>query len=673
MVISLSLAPLGCKTKKEDSQGRSLDHFLNDHLGVESQRNSCQGEYPVLIDHVTTFNTTLHTDEKMLSSVAKAASAIPPFIQFAFTSAGGQVEVRDDASQRCLQATGSDTKSCWTFDQIAGLKIIIDSDPAEISHGLVRSFAYIFSEYLIRLDDTKSPAVIDHNKAAQFDRDAAQIMFAFKDDLEHRLTPQELAKINLDYRDANQDVFAEAFDSYFCSPKTLKIMEQDFPKTYHKARPVFEDIKLASSGEQRSLASFNLREGSRLGSLREGRLYQAWQKIRSRFSNRDSGSEDRPSLLGRLLGREENSSIIGRIFNRGGSGESRFGNFNLRQSIQRLFDRFRKNDQTNEDATPVTVDVKDEPNLPANNGESAPANDSTSQGNESYIQQKRSEGPPQVDNALSSTRFSQEAFASADKIYEEVRIMNDFGPRHTGSQAHIDYINYIKAWMENLNMEIKIDTVKIQGHNALSTGGPKSGDTDHIAGILKGETDEIIIIGCHSDGANAIEENGVPVSMVIADYLAKLPSRKYTYAFVFPTGHMSDIEGGIEALSWAKLNRDITRKTVATVSPEHLGARGDRFYLTASGAFRKKTEELSKKYSLKNTAVRRLGIGSGLAWRAAVRKPLISGMTIGLNLFNARIGMEKIDKDHLYSQSLFFAEMVTHLETLDKKDMGSFW
>ena len=268
---------------------------------------------------------------------------------------------------------------------------------------------------------------------------------------------------------------------------------------------------------------------------------------------------------------------------------------------------------------------------------------------------------------------SPQQFVSSDGLLSEVDFMTNFGPRHTGNKAHQEFINYIECWMSKIGLEgIARDTVQIKRHNTLSRGGPESGPTDHLYGFLPGESEKTIILGVHSDGQNSIEENGVPVLMEIASYLAKQKTRRYTYAVVFPTGHMAKIAGGMEAISWSKLHRPILKDVLIAVAPEHLGAVRKLYpvpyFITARGSLKGKAKSLIRELDIPGMNVYSLGIGSGLAWRVGGRIPTLAGIATPTYLLNPAIGMEVIDQQHLWKQSNFFLEMVKHMETMDPKD-----
>jgi hypothetical protein len=98
--------------------------------------------------------------------------------------------------------------------------------------------------------------------------------------------------------------------------------------------------------------------------------------------------------------------------------------------------------------------------------------------------------------------------------------------------------------------------------------------TDTVYGILPGSSDDIVLIHTHSDGPNAVEENG-PVGVVaLAKYLASLPkgTLKRTYLFTMTTGHMAgayvpSFRGFIEK------HPDLMKRIAGALVIEHLGAR----------------------------------------------------------------------------------------------------
>ena len=127
--------------------------------------------------------------------------------------------------------------------------------------------------------------------------------------------------------------------------------------------------------------------------------------------------------------------------------------------------------------------------------------------------------------------------------------------------------------------------------DALQTGTPtaritvnarsRRATTRTILATLPGKSREKIVVESHTDGMNAVWDNG-PVAMIaMARYLARLPldCRRRTIQFAFVTGHLyqrlkrGERDGGAEQVA-KRLDREYDRGRVAgVVVLEHLGAR----------------------------------------------------------------------------------------------------
>src|SRR3954464_10260300 len=106
--------------------------------------------------------------------------------------------------------------------------------------------------------------------------------------------------------------------------------------------------------------------------------------------------------------------------------------------------------------------------------------------------------------------------------------------------------------------------------------------TQTATATVKGQSPQRIVIDSHTDGTNAVEDNG-PVAMVaMARYVARLPAqcRPRTLQFVFPTAHFyqrlvdpKKRYGGAGVIA-EMLDKDYDKGTVSSVLVlEHLGAR----------------------------------------------------------------------------------------------------
>jgi hypothetical protein len=99
--------------------------------------------------------------------------------------------------------------------------------------------------------------------------------------------------------------------------------------------------------------------------------------------------------------------------------------------------------------------------------------------------------------------------------------------------------------------------------------------TDTVIATLPGtSSDEVIIVNTHTDGPNAVEENGPVGLLAMAQAFSKMAksSRQRTLVFLLTTGHFAgayvpSIRGFVEQ------HPDIIKKTVGAVTVEHLGCR----------------------------------------------------------------------------------------------------
>lgn len=103
---------------------------------------------------------------------------------------------------------------------------------------------------------------------------------------------------------------------------------------------------------------------------------------------------------------------------------------------------------------------------------------------------------------------------------------------------------------------------------------PNSG-TDSLVATLPGSSpDEVLIITTHTDGPNAVQENGGIALLALAKYFAKLPrsARRRTLVFSLTTGHDNGayVPG---SRGFIERHPEIISKAIASVSVEHLGCR----------------------------------------------------------------------------------------------------
>ncbi len=94
----------------------------------------------------------------------------------------------------------------------------------------------------------------------------------------------------------------------------------------------------------------------------------------------------------------------------------------------------------------------------------------------------------------------------------------------------------------------------------------------NVVGVVPGRSKEIVLVNSHTDGPNAVEDNGPDAIVAMCQYLARLPrtARPRTVMVSFTTGHF---HGGVGQVAFVRDHRATTLPdTVCAVTLEHLGA-----------------------------------------------------------------------------------------------------
>jgi hypothetical protein len=99
--------------------------------------------------------------------------------------------------------------------------------------------------------------------------------------------------------------------------------------------------------------------------------------------------------------------------------------------------------------------------------------------------------------------------------------------------------------------------------------------SDALIAVLQGSSsEEVLVIHTHTDGTNAIEENGGLGIVALAKYFAKLPvsSRNRTLVFVLVPGHFA--RAYVPSMNgFVDRHPDIVRNAAGALCIEHLGCR----------------------------------------------------------------------------------------------------
>lgn len=235
--------------------------------------------------------------------------------------------------------------------------------------------------------------------------------------------------------------------------------------------------------------------------------------------------------------------------------------------------------------------------------------------------------------------------------------------------------------------------------------------TRTLMATLPGRSDRRIVVESHTDGVNAIWDNG-PIAMVaMARRLAALPRacRPRTIDFVFTTGHLfqrldepDERDGGAEQVAQL-LDRDYDRgRVAAVVVVEHFGAleygreprpgglpgsrlrrTGDRELLlvgvTESRALVEAVRRVVLRHDLRRTALLRgadvagdhvpphcsLG-GEGTPYLRHLL-PTVGAIAAPATLYHPAFGLEGIDFAHMRRQAIAFTELTMALGRIDAR------
>jgi hypothetical protein len=102
----------------------------------------------------------------------------------------------------------------------------------------------------------------------------------------------------------------------------------------------------------------------------------------------------------------------------------------------------------------------------------------------------------------------------------------------------------------------------------------KQVNSRNIIGFIPGQTSkELVTLHCHTDGSNALEDNGPGAIVAISQYLSRLPKHALprTVMILLTTGHFA---GGNGSRAFVSRHRnDLAKRTNAAITIEHLGTR----------------------------------------------------------------------------------------------------
>jgi hypothetical protein len=215
--------------------------------------------------------------------------------------------------------------------------------------------------------------------------------------------------------------------------------------------------------------------------------------------------------------------------------------------------------------------------------------------------------------------------------------------------------------------------------------------TDNLWAVLPGRTEDVIIVNTHTDGCNALEENGMIGVVALARYFARRANEK-TIVFLLSTGHFG--HGMVPGSdTWREENPQLMSRAVACVTLEHLGATEwlddpERGVYAPTGqnqwgwAYTPLAPEASVfLQAVAGTDATRLAaveplalyFGEGRGFSAA-GIPTISYLTAPSYLFTSPPGgeLDKLDPDKMYGEIVTFARCVAALDTMPAASIRAF-
>ena len=215
--------------------------------------------------------------------------------------------------------------------------------------------------------------------------------------------------------------------------------------------------------------------------------------------------------------------------------------------------------------------------------------------------------------------------------------------------------------------------------------------TYHLTGFLPGQTDALIVLNSHTDGQNAVEENGPLGLLALGEYFSHIPShcRPKTLCFSFVTGHFhSEVP---DSEDWIGRHPDLVGRMEAALCLEHLGTTqwletspgvyGPTGKCEPAAMFVSRHPELvdATIASLKSQDLRRVVLMEGLSFGVGIgfmkhKLPMIgylSGPTYLLNYDNG--GTDKLDRGRIEKEIRTFIEIVTRVGKAHLPSRGGVW
>lgn len=229
LLIPAALAFTSCKTAQQSSAPKSLDNFT----GADSVVNVCEGQNASLAPE----GAIVAADAERVAAVTQALTAIPEALQREFFGTlQGKIVVGEVpagcrlAGAPSAQALDSEMLACFKQEG-DGASVAIHVAEAgpdtvrNIRHALVRTFGYVTADLLLSFPATKDEAAAP---AAHLTQLRADLLALVQADLRNMGRGDLAGGMTEEVRD---NLFAETFDSHYCSAETRARLNEQFPLT----------------------------------------------------------------------------------------------------------------------------------------------------------------------------------------------------------------------------------------------------------------------------------------------------------------------------------------------------------------------------------------------------------------------------------------------------------
>jgi hypothetical protein len=241
----------------------------------------------------------------------------------------------------------------------------------------------------------------------------------------------------------------------------------------------------------------------------------------------------------------------------------------------------------------------------------------------------------------------------------------------------------------------RLRTQAIAGPEARLTLTASLTDTksDSLVAILRGSTDEVLIVNTHTDGQNAFEENAGIACVALAKHFAAMPksARRRTLVFSCVTGHFSG-GGQPQTQGFIDDHPDLIGKAAAAITIEHFGAQewnddasgyhptgqvelGAIFHsqtpIVQPGIDSLQSTNLVRTELLRPAAVTFFGVGASLHQKGVPSIAYIAGPNYLLALDGNRGHIDKLDPRRFAREIAWTADLLKRLDPIPATQLAA--